>query len=357
MRWIGAFVALAALAAVVSTPVPARAFRLHIGPYHIAFPFYWHHHRHHHIRPQPAPSDVPNDSPSNSPSDTPSDRHRDVPNDIARAASRQDLTATLLYPRLALPAIDAAIFSPSEAPRWPFDYQSIFATAFAKVSPQQGSQQCQQQPDVATATIARIRAGLATADTQMPVLQKLGSALRDASASLAASCTATVPAQPVARSQFMATQIGKLASAIGAVQQPLTDFQQSLDDEQRARFAVMISVPSASRQNQPIQNCGGNPAAMGASIDQIDHAVQPTGAQRDALTDLKQALNRAAGDFDALCQTPMPPTAPSRLEAIKARLDATSQAISSIQSALADFEAKLSDDQKTRFEAMSFAAR
>ena len=280
-----------------------------------------------------------------------------IKNASPRAASRQDLTATLLYPRLALPAIDAAILSPSDAPRWPFDYQSIFATAFAKVSPQQGSQQCQQQPDVATATIARIRAGLATADTQMPVLQKLGSALRDASASLAASCTATVPAQPVARLQFMATQIGKLASAIGAVQQPLTDFQQSLDDEQRARFAVMISVPSASRQNQPIQNCGGNPAAMGASIDQIDHAVQPTGAQRDALTDLKQALNRAAGDFDALCQTPMPPTAPSRLEAIKARLDATSQAISSIQSALADFEAKLSDDQKTRFEAMSFAAR
>jgi hypothetical protein len=44
------------------------------------------------------------------------------------------------------------------------------------------------------------------------------------------------------------------------------------------------------------------------------------------------------------------------LEAIEARLDATWRAILSIQVALQDFETKLSDEQKSRFKTMIFAA-
>jgi len=45
------------------------------------------------------------------------------------------------------------------------------------------------------------------------------------------------------------------------------------------------------------------------------------------------------------------------LEAIEARLDATWRAVLSIQVALEDFESGLSDDQKNRFKAMTFAAQ
>jgi hypothetical protein len=53
----------------------------------------------------------------------------------------------------------------------------------------------------------------------------------------------------------------------------------------------------------------------------------------------------------------MPPTAPSRLEAIETRLDATQRAVSTIQTALANFATNLSDEQKSRLEAMHFAAQ
>ncbi len=53
----------------------------------------------------------------------------------------------------------------------------------------------------------------------------------------------------------------------------------------------------------------------------------------------------------------MPRTALGRLETIEARLDATWRSELSIQVALANFETKLSDEQKDRFDQMNFAAR
>ncbi|MGA8613083.1 MAG: hypothetical protein WB760_15565 [Xanthobacteraceae bacterium] len=44
------------------------------------------------------------------------------------------------------------------------------------------------------------------------------------------------------------------------------------------------------------------------------------------------------------------------MEAIEARLDATWQAVSSIQVALGNFESKLSDEQKDRFNAINSVA-
>jgi hypothetical protein len=46
----------------------------------------------------------------------------------------------------------------------------------------------------------------------------------------------------------------------------------------------------------------------------------------------------------------------ARLGATEARLDATWRALVSIQTALADFETKLSAEQRVRFDATDFAA-
>jgi hypothetical protein len=52
------------------------------------------------------------------------------------------------------------------------------------------------------------------------------------------------------------------------------------------------------------------------------------------------------------------PAAPlNRLDTIQARLDSTWRATLSIQVALTNFEAELSDAQKVRFDAMNLAAR
>ena len=84
--------------------------------------------------------------------------------------------------------------------------------------------------------------------------------------------------------------------------------------------------------------------------------MQPTDAQRDAMDGLKQAFRNAAGELDANCPLSLPGDPLARLEATEARLDATWRALVSIQTALADFETKLSAEQRVRFDATDFAA-
>jgi hypothetical protein len=106
-----------------------------------------------------------------------------------------------------------------------------------------------------------------------------------------------------------------------------------------------------------VQSCSVSLAAVDRSIDQIDQTVQPTDAQLAALTDVRQALGKAASDLEAHCLTSVSPTALGRLETIQARLDSTWRSVLSIQVALANFETKLSDEQKDHFDSMNFAAK
>jgi hypothetical protein len=335
MRKFGAYIAIAALGAATFAPVPAAAFGLRIGPFHISVPFYLRHSRH------------------------PLYMHA-TPNDVARPGTGRGVNSALLYPSTALAAIFQNIFWPANSSPWPFGYQDIFTTAFAKAPADRETRLCQPSDD-ANAIVGHLRAELDPTPEQMPLLQKLGGALSAASGNLAKSCVSDIPAQPVARLKVMGSQVEELAMAIDIARQPLQDFEQSLSDEQRARFAVMIAAPTSAERDDRAGNatpgCGGSPTAVDWSVDQINQSVQVTDAQRDALIGLNQAFGKAASDLEAHCPTSIPPTAFSRLETIQARLDATWRAELAIQVALADFETKLSDAQKQRFDATDFAAR
>jgi hypothetical protein len=337
MRRVGACFAITALSAVIFSPPPAAAFGLRIGPFHIGMPILGHRRFAYHPLYM-----------------------RANPNDLARPRSAQGATSALLYPSLALSAIFQNIFWPAYSSAWPFGYQDIFSTAFARAPPGQDPRLC-RQPDNANLIVGRIRDEVAPTADQLQLLQKLGGALGAASGYLAKSCPKQIPAQPTARLQLMGSQIEELTMAVDIIRQPLQDFGQSLNDEQKARLAVMIEAPAAAeRENQSdtvARSSGGSPTAIDRSIEQIDQSVQPTDAQRDALADARQAFGEAASDLEAHCSTSMPPTAFGRLETIQARLDSTWRAVLSIQVALANFETKLSDEQKDRFEAMNFAAR
>jgi hypothetical protein len=155
----------------------------------------------------------------------------------------------------------------------------------------------------------------------------------------------------------MDSQVQVLTLAIDMIHQPLQDFEQTLTDEQQAKFGGGTKSKSAvASQSGGRRACGASSAAIDWSIDQIDKTVQPTEQQRTALADVQQAFGKAASDLEAHCSTSMPRSAVARLETIEARLDATWRAILSIQVALQDFETKLSDEQKNRFKTMIFAA-
>ncbi len=337
MRKVGAFVAVAACAAVICASPPAAAFGLRIGPFHIGVPLYFPHFRYHHH-----------------PLYMRANRHETAPGESA-----EGVTSALLYPNLALPAIFQNVFFPDSASPWPFNYERIFSTAFARLPASEDRRLCQPSVD-ANAIVSRIGAEVAPNADQEQSLQKLGGALGAASGFLAKSCPTDIPAQPVARLQLMELQIEELTMAVSIVRQPLQDFEQALNDDQKAKFvAVPASAPATDHQDRSAAiapSCGGSATAIDATIDQIDKSVQPNEAQRTALADVKAAFAKAVDDLQAHCPTTVPSTAVARLDAVEARLDATWRSVLSSQVALANFESKLDDAQRDRFNRMNFVA-
>jgi hypothetical protein len=121
--------------------------------------------------------------------------------------------------------------------------------------------------------------------------------------------------------------------------------------------AVQTSVQEQNQAGALVRPCGDSTSAITWSIAQINKSVQPTDAQRDDVAGVKQAFASAAADLDTHCPASAPVTALGRLETIEARLDAAWRAVLSMQVTLANFESKLSDAQKSRFDTMNVAAR
>lgn len=336
MRRIGTYVLMSALVAAVVAPSPSEAFGLRIGPFHLGLPFPGFHHRfaHRHRVALTAPGRRHAGTGDKALS------HADKPAQLAEPA--------LLYPVLALPGLYDDIFWPAQSPPWPFGYDGLFRSAFAKSPAGEDAQRCRQS-DRTTAIIARLGVETRPTAAQQELLQKLGRALGTASGYLSKACPKAVPAQPVARLQLMQSQIQTLSMAIDLIRPPLQQFEQSLDARQKARFAAMPAEAAAAA------GCGAAPAATDWSIDDIDQSVQPDRNQQNALVNLKQAFAGTAADLHAHCPDPLPPTPLARLEAIEGRLDAGWRAALSMQVALAKFESALDNLQRDRFEAMDLA--
>jgi len=339
MQKSSAVIAIAALAAVAAAPTPSAAFGLRIGPFHIGIPFIGGH-RHHVAR-------------SHEPAAHTASLRDEAPPSATAPASALTPSSALLYPALALPAAYDDVFTPA-APQqaWPFSYQAIFQTAFAKSTADQGA--C-QQPDSADVVMARIRSAVRPTAAQMPQLQKLGGALHMAAQYLSTTCPSDIRVQPTARMQLMEWQIEKLAQALDIVRPPLAEFQQSLTDAQRARFTA-ATTPVRPGNAGAAAACVTPASTIDRSIERIAQSVQPTEAQRDALAKVKDAFSAAASGLDAYCPTSPPRDPLARLQSAEARLDATWRAVVAIQSALANFEKDLSDEQRARLDATDFAA-
>ena len=204
------------------------------------------------------------------------------------------MTSALLYPSIALPSIIENIFFPAYSSPWPFDYQAIFTTAFAK-TPRQDPSLCQASFDP-RAVIGRISNEVTLTADQSQLLQRFGGASGAASGYLAKSCSMEIPAQPVARLQLMESQLEVLSMALNIVRQPLLEFEQSLNADQQSRLAVASSQDPLDRQTQLGNIAGGcgSPSAIDWSINEINQSVQPTTAQRDALDDVRRSFDDAA---------------------------------------------------------------
>ena len=348
MKKVGALLAIAAFALIAFASPPAAAFGLRLGPLHLGVPLFGHRHHRHPLYMHGNTNDV--------------GRHETQPGPQQRPAS-----LALLYPAHALPPIFQNVFWPAFSSPWPFGYDTIFTTAFAAAPADRNNGDCQQSQSVdANAIVERLRAEVGPNAEQMERLQRLGGAINAAADYLAKSCPTDIPQQPTARLQLMDSQIEVLTLAVDIIHQPLQEFEQSLSDQQRARFSgepaarksrALARSASARSDQTRIHSCGASAAAIDWSIGEIDKSVQPSEQQRAALSEVQQAFGKAANDLEAHCPTSMPRTAVARLETIESRLDATWRTVLSIQVTLADFETKLTDEQRSRLQAMTFAAQ
>lgn len=333
MRGIGTWLFVVAVVAAVISPTPSAALGLRIGPFHFGLPFF----------PPPQRFSVPRHRIALRAPIREEGRAPDEAN-LGPVAPTQSGDLAPLYPSLALPDLYNDIFWPQLSARWPFTYDAIFSSAFAKSFP--GPQTGCRQDNQTAATIERIGREIGVKPAQKAALQKLGGALAAASGALAKACPKTIPPDPVARLQLVQSQIEVLTFAIDLVRPPLQQFEQSLDPRQRTRFA---EAPTAS---DDAAACGSAPTSIDWSVHEIDRSVQPNDAQRSTLAQLRKTLGAAVGDLDTQCPKSLPADPLARVEAIEARLDASWRVGLAMQVALAAFESRLDNQQRNRLAAI-----
>jgi hypothetical protein len=221
------------------------------------------------------------------------------------------VSLALLYPARALPPIFQNVFWPTFSSPWPFSYDAIFTTAFVTQSADHSGDDCRQSLD-GNAIVERLRAEIGPNAEQVERLQRLGGAIAAAADYLAKACPTGIPVKPTARLQLMDLQIQVLTMAVDIIHQPLQDFEQSLTDEQRAKFSSDAAAkhPASARSHKiatrnesaGLHSCGAPSSAIDWSIAEIDKSVQPNEQQRAALTDVQQAF-RPSGKRSA---SPLP---------------------------------------------------
>jgi hypothetical protein len=194
-------------------------------------------------------------------------------------------------------------------------------------------------------------------EAQRAALDDLANALNSAAQIVRASCPAQTAFTAPDRLAAMQQRIGTMIKAVQAVQQPLGKFYDLLDDEQEARLNALADDRRKTSANgateAPVLACGAaQPTASQWPTDEIEARLHPNDTQRAALKALQDANARALDILNAACPPTEATTLPIRLDAVEGRLEAMQQSVYLVSTALEGFYATLSDEQKTKFEAI-----
>ncbi|MFL5071935.1 MAG: Spy/CpxP family protein refolding chaperone [Xanthobacteraceae bacterium] len=194
---------------------------------------------------------------------------------------------------------------------------------------------------------------------QRVLLDELRAAAAQAAAAFKAACPSQISLTPTGRLQAMIARLEATRQAIGIVRPPLDRFYNSLSDEQKARFNAIgpnigADRPRMAQQSSDQKGCGEpKPGLANLPIERIDELVRPTERQQSALDRLAQATNKAVAILQEACPDFIPQTPVGRLEVMEKRIDAMLQAAKTVQPALQDFYASLSNEQKARFNTLA----
>jgi riboflavin synthase len=212
--------------------------------------------------------------------------------------------------------------------------------------------------DMAGLAIDQMQQAIQPNEVLRAALDDLANTLSSAARMIQASCPAQTAFTAPGRLAVMQQRIGAMIMAAAAVQQPLGKFYDLLEDEQEARLNALaedrrrISAANGAAE-APAQACGAAPpAALQWPAEEIEARLHPNDTQRAALKLLQDANARAVDILNADCQPEDATTPPARLDAVEGRLEALQRAVYLVSTALQNFYATLSDEQKAQFEAI-----
>jgi hypothetical protein len=213
--------------------------------------------------------------------------------------------------------------------------------------------------DIAGLPVDQIQKVIQPNEAQQAALDDLANASVKAAQDIKAACPTQISLTAPGRLAAMQQRIEAMIAAVETVQPPLQKFSDLLSDEQRARLNALAqnqrkNEAARSSSSSPLaQDCGAaQPGVTNWPTAEIEARLHPTEAQRASLAALQDASAKAAEMLKNSCPTTEPITPPARLEAIANRLDTMLQAVKIVRTALDDFYAKLTDEQKAQFEAI-----
>jgi len=226
-------------------------------------------------------------------------------------------------------------------------------------APDRLAQMCgEDSREIAGLPIDLIQQAVEPTEAQRAALDELANASVTAAQNIKAACPTKISLTAPGRLASMQQRIEAMVAAVAMVQPALDKFWGLLSDEQKARLTALGDDQrrriAASRRNRPLaQACDvAQPAALKWPTEEIEARLRPTDAQRASLAVLQDAGARAADMLKTSCQADDAVTPPARLVAAGKRLDTMLQSVKLVRSALDDFYATLSDEQKAQFEAI-----
>ena len=232
-------------------------------------------------------------------------------------------------------------------------------------SQQAVEQACEPAKGLTAWPFGQIERAVKLTPDQAKLLDDVRKAAAEAAEAFKASCRTDFAMTPPGRLQAMISRLEATYEAVGIVRPALEAFYNSLSDEQTARFNEIgpnIGQDQAraarARPDQQAKACSEpKPGLTNLPIEQIEESVRPSDRQRQALDKLNAATIQAVDALQAACPDVIPLTPVGRLEAMEKRLEAMLDAAETVQPALEDFYASLTNEQKARFNVLGRQAQ
>lgn len=215
-----------------------------------------------------------------------------------------------------------------------------------------------------------IRAG----ENQRHALEQIRSTASTAADTLAVTCPKDIPAPLGQRLDKLGVALDAIGASLATMRPAFAAFYESLDDEQKARLAVIDlarqSQAKADRDSRLAANarvldiagdveqdpvCSQWVAILrGWPVSRLEANMTLSDEQRAALYELSAAIYRVVVNLVTACPAEGRLTPLGRLDAKQRQLQAVRQGIDAIRPALAAFENSLNEAQKAQLTAAVF---